>query len=224
MSGEKLFFRGIFVFIAILISISFVSNASASIVVGSLGDVNIIGNDPAHNSGSYKIHVVYSIYDGTSNDDPLGIKTNNEYQIAFKLTHLGSDGETPALGIGRFLVFAPTGTTVSPFYTSISAVSDGNVPSSKRIYPYSSDLNNYARFSFANGTYVANFLSGSTSQTLVLTASKSNLPASVILEIDTTNTVPSISADTTVRLIPEPASMALFGIASLLGLRRRRKI
>lgn len=224
MCGGKNSFRGTFSFIAILISILFSSSVFAALVAGSSGSVDIIGNDANKADGSFKIHVVYSIYDGTSSTDPLGIKTNNEYQLAFKITNvLGGDGESPALGIGRFLVFAPSGTSVSPFYTSISAVGDGNAPSSKKIYSYNSDLNNYARFSFANGLVVANFLPGSTSQTLVLTASKNNLPASVLLEVDTTNTNPSISSDVTINLVPEPASVVLFGITSLLVLRRRRK-
>ncbi len=213
------------ILVVFIVSISLVSNASAGPVAGSSGTVNIIGNDPAHNTGSYKIHVVYSIYDGTSSNDPLGLTSN--LQLAFTITNLGVDstGETPALSIGRFLVFAPSGSGTSvAFYKSISAVGSGTAPMTGGMKIKANPANE-GFWAFEDSQQNPLFADGLTSQTLVLTAVPGSLNnKSVILEIDTTNTNPSISSDVTVTLVPEPASMVLFGVASLLSLRRRRKI
>jgi hypothetical protein len=228
------FRKCLFVLLAIfIVSISFVSNASATLVVGSSGTVNIIGNDPLHNTGSYKIQVVYSLYDGHSSSDPLGITSGN-LQFAFQLTHLGSDGETPALKIGRFLVYAPSpASTTTAFYTNAYAVGTGTAPSGTTADSPWMDIDppptgaNRGKWDFESSLGAAAFSLGLTSKTLVLTLPYGSFAPSnnsIILEIDTTNSTPSISSDVTINFAPEPASLALFGIASLFGLRRRRKI
>jgi len=214
-----------------IVSISLVSNASAYFVFS--GSVDMIGNDPCNATGSYKIQVVYSMYDGRSSSDPLGLTSN--LQLAFNLTHLGSDGEMPALNVGRFIVYAPASVGAPPyitaFYKSISAVGTGTAPSgpggiAMDIDPPPSNANR-GKFLFEDSIGSPTFAAGYTSQTLVLTAVPGSFPVSgipVILEIDTTSTSPSIKSDVTVNIAPEPASMVLFGVASLLSLRRRRKI
>jgi hypothetical protein len=219
-------------FVILIVSISFVSNASATLVVGSSGTVDIIGNDSTTN-GTYKIHVVYSIYDGSSNSDPLG-KTNGYLQFAFTLTHLGSINTEKALKVGRFLVYAPSpASTTTAFYTNAYAVGSGIAPSGPTADSPWMDIDpppigaNRGKWSFESSLGSPTFSFGSTSQTLVLTLPNGSFAPSnnsVILEIDTTSTSPSISSDVTINFAPEPASLALFGIASLFGLRRRRKV
>jgi hypothetical protein len=223
MLGKMLFLKRVSVISAILIiSISLASTASAALVLGSGNTTTIIGNDPAYGTGSFKVQVDYAVYDGTSASDPLGLTTNT--QIAFKLTHLGGDGELPVLKFGRFIVFAPSGSsTTDPFYLSAVSVGTGKAPSSTpNIDPPPTGANR-AKFVFQVGLGLADFGVGEVSKTLVVTTLPDNIPANVILEIDVTDTVPGVSGDVRIDMIPEPASIALFGIGSFLFSLRRRQ-
>jgi hypothetical protein len=210
--------------IVFIISICMLSGASATLITGSSGSATIIGNDPCYTTGSFKVLVNYGVYDGTSTTDPLGITT--DLQIAFVLQHLGSGGESPVLKFGRFTVFAPSdySSTTIPFYSGASSVgTTGRAPSSINIDPPPNGISR-VKFYFETGMEEALFASGETSKTLVVKTASGHLPASVILEINNTDTVPGVNGDISVNLVPEPTSMALFGIASfLLSLHRRRK-
>jgi hypothetical protein len=85
---------------------------------------------------------------------------------------------------------------------------------------------NNAQFIFLNSdTTLADFAPGQTSKQLALTVARGKLPANLHLEIDRTDASYPIHGDAlNVPLVPEPASVALFGIGSfLLSLWRRRK-
>lgn len=210
--------------VAFILCLCIVSDVSATLITGSNNTVTITGNDSNHATGSFKVQVVSSVYDGTSASDPLGLTT--DLQVAFTLTHLGDAGEPNALKFSRFTVFAPSdySSTTIPFYSGASSVgTTGREPSSINIDPPPNGISR-VKFYFETGLEEALFASGETSKTLVVKTASGHLPASVILEINGTDTVPGINGDTSVHFVPEPASITLFGIASfLLSLQRRRK-
>ena len=210
----------------VFISVTFISTASATLIAGSQGTTYIIGNNPSAPNGSFKVQIDYSAYDGTSLSDPIGI-TADRIQIAFKLTHLGSGGETPVLKFGRFSVFGPVVFPADGNYASYGttsyAVGTGKAPSSINNDPPPKKNANRAKFMFQTGGLLdANFASGEISKTLVVSASPLEFPASILLEIDSTNSgTPAVSGDVYVNIIPEPCSLAIFGTAILLAIRRR---
>jgi len=225
--------------VAFIVCLCMVSEVSAGLITGSDNTVEIIGTGTG---GSFKVQVDYAVYNGADTSDPLGL--TSDYQIEFILEHLGTGGKTPVLNFGRFLVFAPEPLSTDPFYSGMYAVGTGKAPSDYQwnwdpdygLYDIDGTVDgmylelpsgglgsNNAQFIFVNAsTAMIDFTPGEISKQLVVTVAKENLPTSVILEIDLTDTV--VHGDVVVEFIPEPASVALFGIGSfLLSLRRRRK-
>jgi hypothetical protein len=219
---------------------AFLSPARADLIAGSEGAVTLVGNDTANNTGSFVVDIVWEVYDGSSASDPGGITGTD--QIAFVLHHTGGDGETPVLNVGRFTVFAPepASTTVA-YYDSGSAIdppsntiligpsgseldpSGGRAPSNINIDP-PPDGTNRAKFYFQDGLQSPLLASGEHSQLLVLTlASGSELPADVVVELNGTDSVPQVHADTTIHLVPEPGTMLLISVGTLMLSRRRRR-
>ena len=212
---------------------SFVSNASAVLIAGSSGTTSIIGNNPTAGNGSFKVQVDYAIYDGTSLTDPKGL--TSDAQISLTLTSLATwpGQELPALIFGRLTVFAPNVNSTSIFYTKpASATTDSYVDTSGtraprlvKFHPQNTPtLPNCVEFIFDSGSpgYLPVFAPGEISKQLIVRTPASNLPATILLEIDTTNAgTGSVDGEVYVTLVPEPCSMAIFGGAfALLYLRR----
>jgi len=216
--------------------------SQAALIAGSEGFVTLTGNDSAYSSGSFVVNVAYEVYDGTSASDPMGI--TSDMQITFVLQHCGSDGEDPALAFSRFYVYAPG--DPAPFYTNKYAVNPSSSgqfligPVGNEIDPYGGvaphrDLGtamsitsspNRARFSFQTTMLdVADFQPDQYSQLLVLTANPAyfTTPQDIIIEIDGTATSPSISADTIITIVPEPASSMCAALSGAFWLLRRRR-
>ncbi|MGD9110449.1 MAG: hypothetical protein PVG93_05870, partial [Phycisphaerales bacterium] len=139
---------------------------------------------------------------------------------------------------GRFTVFAPDVFSTVPFYTSINAVGtgkepldmygledqDGTLDGMTLELPSGEYGANRAKFIFFDSLYgsLADFAEGNISKQLVLTVAPDDLPATVLLELNRTDTSPGVSGDVYIDLVPEPSS-ALFGIASLVYLRLRKR-
>ncbi len=213
--------------------------AQATLIPNSAGFVTITGNDAANASGSFVVEVAYQVYDGTSAGDPLG--ATNHAQLAFVLHHAGSDGEAPALAFGRFIVFAPSpASTTVPYYSALDVVNPGSAgamlvgPSGNQLDPFggvaptSSNIDppptgaNRGKFFFQTGLQEADFQPGQTSQLLVVSeAATGGLPADIVIELDSTNTVPSVHGDTIIHIVPEPSVAVLLALA-LPFLRQRR--
>lgn len=212
--------------------------AYAVTMPGSEGRVNLTGNDGAA-TGSFSVDIAYEVFNGLSATDPLGI--TGAPQIAFVLKHNGSGGEAPTLKIGRFSVFAPAGAPIAPYYASGTRINPASAglfdigPSGNGLDPFGGQTSatpqinaspNRAIFQFVNGLSQANFPASFSSgpqysRMLVLTLTPSaTLPSSVILEIDGTDTVPQVHADTTITLTPEPGTCGLVALG-LLALARR---
>lgn len=201
-------------------------------MLNSSGSVVLLGNDATHATGSFRIQVDYSVYDGASAADPLGV--TSQAQIAFKLTHLGGDGETPILKVGRFTVFGPDSFPLNasdPFYTSAQAVTfagaGSKAPSTINIDPPmvapTDPVINRVQFYFKYTLQQSNFASGNVSKLLVVTTPWDRIPATVLLEMNNTNSSPGVDADTYINLVPEPCTLAMFGAGLALVRATRRR-
>lgn len=223
---------------ALIMSVCIISGAYGILVDGSGGTAFITGNDPANNTGSFVVQVDYAVYNGADATDPFGI--TSDYQISFILTHLGGDGETPVLNFARVTLYAPQPLSTDTFFTSIGAVGTGKdtydpygvgnegIPHDGMVIqmPSGGYGANCAQFLYFDDVlgFMAGFAPGEVSKQLIVTASPDNLPASMILEIDLTDTIPGIHREITVEFIPEPSSMILFAAAfSTFYFRRQKK-
>lgn len=191
---------------------AFISNSFAGLV--QTDSVNILGDlaDPAK-PGSFLVQVDYQVYDGTDAGDLLG--ANGLYQAVFTLTHLGAGGTGEAvLNFGRFTVF--TGD-----YTSISAVGTGVTPI--WIDPVGT-WTDRARYYFDSDApdYLPTFAEGDVSQQLVLTFDPLDMPQTDII-IEANGAAYNMHADTTITLIPEPATLLLLGSGAVLFRIRRKR-
>jgi len=226
----------------VLATLAFTAASQAALISGSEGRITMIGNDAVNATGSFSVDVAYEAYNGSSASDPLG--ANGLIQYVFALNHNGSGGEAPTLAFSRFYVFAPSGAgTVTPYYANLQAINPSGPgaflvgPSGNELDPYngivphvssglamnSTASPNRARFSFTGAGSVSDFQPGQYSQMLVLTALPSLLPGSVILEIDGTNTSPSIKVDQSITLVPEPSAAMFLLAAGAYAVIRRPK-
>lgn len=197
-------------------------SAQAALIGGSAGSVVLVGDD-GNPSGSFSVQVDYSVYDGLSAGDPLGITPG--LQLVFQMTHLGTGGESPVLNVGRLTVFGPVVNDPVPFYTSIASLHQvGQVtPSTMDIDPppVSPSIVNRGEFFFEDFLTNPLFAPGDVSDRLVLTTARGNLPADVVIEVN--HTQPQVHADTIIRLVPEPTAMSLLALGAVVALRRRSK-
>lgn len=236
--GRKMSRRSIERFCLLCVFLSVISTASATLITGSQGTTYIIGNNPGYANGSFRVQVDYAIYDGKSSTDPKGL--TSDYQISLVLTNLlGGAGETPVLTLGRLTVFAPNPQSSTVFYTKpASATNDAYVATSSgtrapRIVKYHPQntpaLPNCVEFIFDSGTattpgYQPQFAPGETSKQLILRTPVTNLPARILLEIDSTNAGSyGVDGEVYLNIIPEPCSLVFFGSTFLYTLRRLRK-
>ncbi len=211
-----------------------IAASQAAVIGGSEGRVALNASGP---DGSFAVDVAYQVYDGTSENDPLGV--TSDLQLAFVLKHQGDSGVLPALAFGEFDVFAPAGQSVADFYTGIGAVEGtylvgpaGNQLSSFGGVAPHSDYGDtmyidqemdFAWFYFYGYMLMPDFQSGQNSQLLVLTIDPDLLeaPADIVIEVYGTNTGDQLDASTFITITPEPASGLLLLAAAPL-LRRRR--
>jgi hypothetical protein len=215
--------------------LSIISTSSATLITGSQGTTYIIGNNPDYANGSFRVQVDYAVYDGQSSSDPKGL--TSDYQISLVLTNLiTGGGETPVLTFGRLTVFAPDSLSSTVFYTKPSNnATDSYVNSAgtrePRIVKFHPQINpaipNCVEFIFDNGSSGGNlpqFAPGEVSEQLILRVPEINLPANILLEIDSTNAGSGgVDGDVYINFIPEPCSLALFGGTCLFTFRKLHK-
>jgi len=203
--------------LAATLSVTWTVGARAAQIGGSAGSLDLVGNEA---SGSFTVHVDYSVYDGLDAGDPLGV--TSDMQLVFQISHQGTGGTAPVLNTGRFTVFAPDVNDPIPFYTSITSIPQGGTvtPSLMDIDPPPAAPPNRGEFFFEDGLQNPLFAPGDVSDLLVLTAARGSLNVDVVIEMN--HTQPQVHADTTIRLVPEPATASLLLLGAVSVLRRRR--
>jgi hypothetical protein len=182
-------------------------------------------------STSFNVQVDYKVYNGADSEDPLG--DNGDTQITFVIEHLGGVGGVPAEAIGRFNVYEPTDWdqgVSGKFYNYYNYYDDPLNPDDVEAphapygeMGYDTDVRYNFFYNDMSWNPVFDFVTGDVSQTLVVSTAAANLPDSIRIQIDETDT--GIHDHEYIDIIvPEPASIALFGIGfSVLSIRRKQK-
>ena len=210
-------FRGITAFIIIA---CITSGVSATLISGSDGTTYL-----AESNGSYTINIQvdYGVYDGASGDDPLG--ANGDIQLGFVLTHLGAGGAGAILPMGRFVVHNPTAVSFTDYNYKDDPLEPSDIPPHAPAgYGGAIGLEgDDVVFNFISDFWVADFVTGNMSMILAVSMAPQDLPGNILIETDELYSIGEVNVLVPI-VVPEPASMVLFGIGlSVLSIRRKRR-
>ncbi len=213
--------RGCFGLVVIIFAF-LISNVSGALISGSEGTAYLVDSNDGY---TINVRIDFAVYDGQDSSDPLGA-TIGQMQIGFVLTHLGAEsghGSDTVLNLGRFVAHNPEPASIAGY--GYDAGTSGTAPHAPAAYGGAMGLETGdAVFNFiGEWTYVADFTPSSVSKELAIALNEADVPEQLLIETDELY-YPIGEINTTIDIVPEPTSIALFSIAlSSLYLRKRKK-
>jgi hypothetical protein len=167
--------------------------------------------------------VDYAIYDGTSDDDPLDI-TTGKYQIGFDLTHLGAETgheSDTILNMKRFIVHGSAANLFTDYGDDPDSIGE-IAPNDPYGFPFSYDGDDvfFNFYDYAYDGILTPASASDTSKKLGVAMLVDDLPETLLIEIDELYSIGEVSIE--LEIVPEPTSIALFGLAFSAIFRRRK--